>query len=338
MDEDVLAVSNTGRIYCLAKRDLTPRWVSSLKSPLVAAPAQSELHYVFLERDPSGAAYVQWFSRRSGAEDDHSPVRLPFSPSSGISATAGTAFVGSLGSPVDNKILETINLADGTLGWGWRPSSRVVATPTLDYTGESLLVLTEDRLFASLPANQPPNASPATIYWQAETLGRNTAAPAVTRDLAFVGSEDNFLRAYDSHSGEVKWMKGLDAPIRRSPWLLGTMVTKLVATGGEGSTKARVESFEGYVFARNALGLHAFDAKTGEEVFKDADADRPLVMANGYVLTMDTAKQAQIRHGKGLPVVDTAAFGVFDFVPTNSRDGVVATGFADGTILVAVPK
>jgi outer membrane protein assembly factor BamB len=337
MAEDVLAVSTTGRLFCLSKRDLTPRWISTLRSPLAAPPAESALHYVFLEREPDGAAWLQWFSRRSGAEADRSPARLPYSPSSGVSATVGTAFIASLGSPNDNKTLETINLADGTPGWGYRSLGRVVATPTLDWSGESVLLLSEDRTVTSLPANQAGSA-PAQINWQAETLAANTVAPAVAKDWAFTGSDDNFLRAWDSHSGEVKWMKGLDAPIRKSPWTLGRLVTKTVSTGGEGSTKARVEAFEGYVFARNSLGLFAFDATTGEDVFHDADADRPVVMVNDWVVTLDTAKQAQIRKGKGLPVVSTAAFGVFDFVPTNSRDGVVVAGLADGTILLAVPK
>ena len=336
MKDDVIAVSNTGRMYCLAKPDLTPKWVATLKAPLSAPPAENSGSYLFLERDAQGAAYLQWFSRRSGAEANASPVRLPFSPSSGVSASDAAAFVGSLGSPVDNKLVESIRLADGTPGWGYRPAGRVLATPTLDYTNDSLLVLCEDHTVSSLPANQSGNSS-ALVSWQVSTLGRNSSAPAIVKDWAFVGSEDNFLRGYDSHSGQVLWMKGLDAPIRRSPWTLGHLSTKFVATGGEGSTKARVESFEGYVFARNALGLFAFDAGTGEDVFHDADGDRPVAMVGDWVVTLDTAKQAQLRKGKGLPVVDTAPFGVFDFVPTNSNDGIIATGFADGVILLAVP-
>ena len=154
----------------------------------------------------------------------------------------------------------------------------------------------------------------------------------------FLASEDNFIRCYDVGSGEVRWMNGTDAPIKRSPWLLGGMVKKEVALGGEGSGKARVEVYEGNVFVRNELGLHAYDAESGTKVFTDRDALRPLVKYGDWVVTIDTAGGAQLRKGKGLPVTDTVNLGMFDFLPTNSSDGTVVAGTTDGMILLAVPK
>src|SRR5436190_1194442 len=79
------------------------RRVSTLKYPLAYPPAETPLDYVFVENDPMGAAWVQIFSKRSGAESPVSPLRVPFAPSSGASATAATIYIGSLGSPNDNK-------------------------------------------------------------------------------------------------------------------------------------------------------------------------------------------------------------------------------------------
>ncbi|MBL9088220.1 MAG: PQQ-binding-like beta-propeller repeat protein [Planctomycetia bacterium] len=336
MADDVLAVDTQGTIYCLSRRDLSPRWVSSLRAPLSAPIAEGPTYYVCLERDACGAAWVEWFSKRSGAPGNASPARLPFAPSSGISANAGWAFVGSLGSPIDNKTVEAINLADGKVGWGYRTMSRVSATPTVDPSGEILLVVGENRTITSLPTNQ--SGVPVKINWAVDTLGVNTAAPAMAREWAFIGSEDNLLRCIDIGSGETRWLKGLDAPARKTPWVVGRTVVKNVPTGGEGSPMARVESFEGYVFAKNAIGLHAFDADTGAEVFKDRNGLRPLVMERDWVVTLTENKQAQIRKGKGLPVVSTADFSRFDFLPTNGRDGEVIAGYANGVILLAAPK
>jgi outer membrane protein assembly factor BamB len=339
MRDDLLCISNVGTVYCLSRRDLTPRWVSTLRHPIVHPPAESPLDFVFVEQDPRGAYYLQILSRRSGTEAAASPVRLEFSPSSGASATASTVYIGSLGSARDNKTVETIDVADGSPGWGFRTAGRVVATPTVDPGGDILIVLDESRGVTALPAS-PAGSPPASVNWEAVTQGRNTANPVLTRDLAFVGSEDNFLRCYDVHSGTVLWMEGTDAPIRRAPWLLGTEVAveREVSPGAEDGARVRVAAFQGHVFVRNAVGLHAFDASTGLRAFVDPTADRPLVRHGAHVLTADVARGVQVRTGPDLRVVGTIPLGVFDFLPTNSRDGTVFAATSDGTVLAAVPR
>lgn len=337
MREDLIVVDATGRLFCLSRRDLTPRWISTLRYPLAAPPAEGPLHYVFVEKDTQGASWVQAFSRRSGAEAERSPIRLPFAASSGISASATTAFVGSYGSPVDNKTMESIDLLEGSIGWGFRTSGRITGTPTVDPQGESVIVVSEDKSVTAIKA-ESASARAATILWEAQTLGANVCSPTLTKDLAFIGSDDNFIRCYDIHNGMVRWMKGVDAPIRKAPWLLGAQVAREVETAGPGSPKVVVESFEGMVFVKNSIGLHAFDAATGAEIFKDARAARPLVKVGDWIVTIDDAKNAQLRKGKDGKVEKTVALGAFDFLPTNQRDGVIVAGFGDGTILIAVPK
>jgi outer membrane protein assembly factor BamB len=249
MREDLIAVDAAGKLFCLSRRDLTPRWISTLRHPLAAPPAEGPLHYVFVEKDTMGGSWVQAFSKRSGAEADRSPIRLAFSASSGISATATTAYVGSYGSPVDNKTMESIDLNKGSIGWGFRTGGRITGTPTVDAQGETLLVVSEDMSVTALKADSA-SAHRATVLWEAQTLGRNMCAPTLTKDLAFLGSDDNFVRCYDLHSGAVLWMKGTDAPIRKSPWLLGRAVAREVETAGPGSPKVVVESFEGMVFVK----------------------------------------------------------------------------------------
>src|SRR5262245_40498975 len=74
MTDDFIAVDTTGKIYCLSRRDLMPKWVSSLHAPLAAPIAESPIHYVCLEKDSMGASWIEWFSKRSGAAADASPV------------------------------------------------------------------------------------------------------------------------------------------------------------------------------------------------------------------------------------------------------------------------
>lgn len=336
MDQDLLAVDTTGRLVCLSRRDLNANWVSTLKYPLAFPPTQSATHYVFVEKDNQGAYWIQAFTRRSGAESDRSPIRLAFSATTGAAATMSAAYVGSLGSPRDNKTLEAINLQDGSVGWGVYTSGRILATPMMTDSGESFIIASEDKSVASYPAN-PAGAGSQKPLWEMNTFAANRCAPALTKDLMFLGSDDNMLRCMDVHSGSVIWMKGCDAPIRKSPWTLGSQVSTASASA-EGVAKTSVEAFKGYVFVKNEIGLHAFDAMSGEEVFKDAGAERPVVMVGDYVVTLGSSRNGQIRKGKGLPVVSQVGLGSFDFVPTNSKDGVLYVGYGDGTILAASPK
>lgn len=337
MDADVLAVDSTGKLVCVARRDLGPRWVATLSHPVAYPPCESPTHYVFVEKDTKGAYWIEAFSRRTGAASEGSPIRVPFSVSSGPAATAATVYVGSLGSPRDNKTFEAINLHDGSVGWGFRTAGRIVGTPQMTQGGEAVVLVSEDSLVASLPAN--PASSPiAGPLWETKTFAGNFAAPALTKDLMFLGSDDKLLRCYDVHSGKVLWMKGCDGPIRRCPWTLGAQTTKSVASAAEGGAATSVESYEGFVFAKNEVGLHCFDARSGDEVFKDAGAMRPVVKVGDWVVTMTDRRSGQLRKGKGLPVTGTIGLEAFDFVPTNSKDGVLFVGTANGTILAASPK
>jgi outer membrane protein assembly factor BamB len=338
MSEDLLCVDTQGKIYCLSRRDLTPRWISTLHAPLAAPPAETPVEYVCAEVDHRGASWLQWFSRRSGAQGDASPARIPYSLSAGVSATASTAYVGSMGGSMDNKTVQTLNLADGSPGWGWRTLGRVVATPTVDPSGTVVIVASEDNSVISLPAGSA-GEPPLGPLWEAQVLGPTVANPVLTRDWAFIASKDNFLRCFDLHSGSVRWLQGTDAPLVRAPWVVGRTVAEEVTTGGEeGARKVRVERFQGTVYVRNALALFAFDADSGAPVFQDRDAERPLVQHGEWVVTLDTAKGAQLRRGKGLPVVDTLPFGVFDLLPTNGRDGSIFAATTDGVVLLAAPK
>jgi hypothetical protein len=100
----------------------------------------------------------------------------------------------------------------------------------------------------------------------------------------------------------------------------------------------KVSEFQGWVFQKNELGLHCLDAATGAKVFLDPSGERPIVHQGEWVLTLDTAKAGVLRKGKDLSPQGGVQLGLFDFVPTNSRDGTVVAATADGVVLLAVPK
>ncbi|MHC5010981.1 MAG: hypothetical protein ACYTG6_08540, partial [Planctomycetota bacterium] len=64
MASDLLVVEETGLLYCMSRRDLTPRWVVSLKAPLHSMPAEGPSHYFCLVKAVDGAYWVHAFAKR----------------------------------------------------------------------------------------------------------------------------------------------------------------------------------------------------------------------------------------------------------------------------------
>lgn len=335
MQKEVLVVASDGKVYCLDRRNLQPRWVDSLRFPLACPPAEGPTHYGFLLKDHQGAHWLHAISKRSGSASERFPVRLPYAASAGLSLNASTAFVGSLGSPGNNKTLETVNLLTGRRGWGYRSTGMLWAAPSLSPDGEIVVIAGDDGVLTALPASATaPNAE----NWVRDIGSGVRGTPAITSAHVIVGNDDGLLYNLDLFSGRVNWLQGLDERVRAAPWILGGYTTVQKSTGVEGAEPVAVRSYEGLVFARNVNGLHAFDLRTGAAAFSDAQAARPLLRHGKYVLTIDGARKVTIRDsGNGYAVVGSANLGMFDLVPCNTSNGEIFGCTADGNVVAAIP-
>lgn len=96
MKSDLLCVSSTGMVYCLSRRDLSPRWVSSLEGRLAYLPTEGPTHYAFIVQAHDGKYLVHAFAKRNGADANGYPVRLPFAVSAPAGVDGGQVYLGSL--------------------------------------------------------------------------------------------------------------------------------------------------------------------------------------------------------------------------------------------------
>jgi outer membrane protein assembly factor BamB len=336
MNDDLLVVEQTGLVYCMARRDLTPRWVSSLKAPLDQKPAEGPTHYVLLVQAADGAHWLHAWSKQTGAEAPGFPRRLPYAASAGVAATASYAFIASLGRPGDARTLDSVSLVDGNDGWGWRTSALLWASPQVDPSGGSLILAAEDGVITSVATG---GARPDAANWMRRMTAAVTATPAVSPDHVVVGSHDGIVRCLDLSSGEVLWLEGIDAPIKVAPWILGSMRGESRSSGIEGAPDIAVQTFQGAAFVRNRAGLFAFDVRTGTRLFEDPAATRPIALVGDYVLTIDRNRNVDLRDSKdGYKVKGRLKLGMFDLVPTNSSDGAVYGVTHDGAIVAAIPN
>ena len=335
MQQDLLVITREGLVYCMSRRDLTPRWVSALKSQLGAVPSEGPLHYTFLMKATDGAYWVQAFRKRSGAEETGFPTRLPFASSSGVTNNGSRVWVGSLGSPRNNRTVESLSLVNGRPGWGWRTRGILWATPVVDPSGNSLVIAGEDGTITSLPAG---GEIPEEANWSVKVTGAVTATPVVTPEHVVVGAHDGTLRCIDLGSGEIRWLHGLDSPLRRSPWVLGRMGTVTRSTGVEGAPEVEVKAYTGVAFARNRDTLFAYDLSKGDELFSSTSDRRPICLHGKWVTTLDDHKRLVFRDAGGeYAVTGKLDLSMFDLIPSNSDDGAIFCCTHDGGLVVAIP-
>lgn len=336
MSRQLLVVTNAGRVYCLDRRNLQPRWVNSLRYPLAQPPAEGAGYYGFLMKDARGAHWVTAISKRSGAAGSPFPVRLPYSASSGIAVGNSLLFVGSLGSLRNAKTVESVNLLTGRPGWGYHTTGILFGAPQLDPGGDVLVVADDEGVVTSMAASA---TAPSRETWMRDVGGAVKAAPAVTPESVLVGNDDGLLYSLDLFSGKVNWLRGLDQRIRTSPWTIGGYVTTEKSTGVEGASPIQVKRYEGLCFARNVKGLFALDLRTGRDLFHDVHGGRPLCRQGKMVATIDGSRMVTFRDSRrGYDVTGHLNLGMFDLVPTNTSNGEIFGCTADGSIVAAIPK
>lgn len=336
MEEDLLVISQTGLVYAMSRRDLTPRWVSSLKGPLAALPGEGPTEYVFLVKMPNGEYWVHAFSKRSGADGERFPVRLPFAATGGLDTDGRNVYLGSLGSPKYNRTVEVLSLADGKRGDGWSTPGLMWGAPQLSPDNSTLVLACENGAIMAMGAG--PNA-PRTPLWSTKIPGAVSVSPVVTPNVVVVGSQDGVLRGIDLATGEVLWLEGTNAPITKRPWVLGRSTTSRRPAGVEGAPDVEVQVYTGIAFAKNRAGLSAFDLQSGAALFRDPAGHKPILQYGRWVVTLNDRCTAVFRDvDANYEAVDKLGLSMFDLVPTNSKDGAFFGVTHDGSIVAAIPK
>jgi len=336
MDRNLLVVSAAGRLYCLDRGNFEVRWVNTLRHPLAKPPVESSTHFCFLMKDHQGAHWIQTISKRSGSIGARFPVRLPYSASSGIAANSAMIFVPSLGSPGNNRTLETVNTVSAKRGWGYRTTGMLMAPPATDPAGDLVILAGDDGVVTALSGRA---TAPNSENWIRDLGGIIRGAPAVTPAHVLVGNSDGILYNLNLFSGKTNWLIGLDEPLRTAPVIFGAVKEIEKSTGVEGAAPVKIRRYVGTVFVRNVKGLHAVDLVSGKKIFTDASGGRALCEHGKYLLTCDGRRRVTIRDANNdYEVSGTINLSMFDLIPTNTANGEIYACTSDGTLVGAIPK
>lgn len=337
MDRHLLVVAQSGRVYCMDRFNLEPRWVNTLHAPLFQAPAEGDTHFVFLCKDYRGQFWVHAISKRTGEESPEFPRRLGFAASSGVAANASMAFMGSLGASLHNKTFESVNLVNGRGGWGYLAPGLVAGAPQMDAAGKNVIFTTDNGHVISLPAGATP---PRTPNWDAVVGSHMRQAPAVAPKHVIAASRDGVVTCLDADNGRTMWLQSITEEPLGCPWILGGVTTVETDTGIEGADPIRTSKYVGLALVRNIRGLFAWDLESGEPAFRDVQGGKPLARHGDWLLTLGNDNRVTFRNSKKgyAAASEQLELGMFDLVPTNRTDGALYGATSDGSIVAAIPK
>ncbi|MCA9315401.1 MAG: hypothetical protein H6806_07420 [Planctomycetes bacterium] len=336
-DRHLIVVAQSGMVWCLDRFNLEPRWANMLSAPLFQPPAEGATHFTFLCKDYRGQYWLHAISKRSGEEGPDFPRRLGFAASSGVAANASMAFMGSLGAAHHNKTFESVNLVDGRGGWGYLAPGMVFAAPQMDAAGKNVVFTTDNGHVISLPAGALPPRGP---NWDKTTGNNMKYGPGLSPEQVVVASRDGVVTCLDLDNGDMQWIGSVGDEPTAAPWIMGGVTTVETDTGIEGADPIRTTKYVGMAIVRNVRGLHAFDLASGEGIFKDLNAVRPLARAGDWLLTLDAQNNVTFRNAKKgyAAAEERLELGMFDLIPTNRVDGALYAATSDGSIVAAIPK
>ena len=337
MKRNLLIVTQAGALYCMDRFNLEPRWVNTLKAPLARPPAEGANHFTLLCKDYRGKYWLHAISKRSGQDESGFPKALHFAASSGVAANASMAFMGSLGSSRHNKTFESVNLLSARGGWGYLAPGLLKGDPQMDASGKNVLFCTDNAHLISLPASAMPPSGP---NWTKKVGNYCSAGVALSPTHVFVANKTGVLHSVAQDNGHVAWIADLGDAVNSAPWVLGGVKTVKKDSEIEGADPITSREFVGMVLARNVRGLHAFDAKTGEPLFRDLQGGRPMAVSGDWLMTVDSKRQVTFRNIKKdyEPSGERLELQMFDLIPTNRMDGAVYAATSDGGVCAAIPR
>ena len=119
------------------------------------------------------------------------------------------------------------------------------------------------------------NKDSGAVLWQTKLAGGVVATPALANGLVFVGSKDQYLRAFEVNGGRTLWKWFAPAELDNPPAVCGDLVLVQVPGAGlaalranasdkpDGDLKWISDKAVGNAISRNAEGVLCWDAASG---------------------------------------------------------------------------
>lgn len=262
--DDLLIEDIHGGLIYLDGATLTPRWAYfGLGAPFDRAPDFTETTVVGVAK---GRVHV--ISRRNGL-DVIEPARVSVVPSAGVVANDTTMYIPTFRTPNGNRTVQSVNLADGYEGWGWRTDTDIVADLAKAglHGGDMFYAAAEDGTVYGFPM-YVATARDYEPSWATSLRSgvRGHRRLAVAGDDLAVVTDDHRLVMMDRITGNVRW--------------------EAYPNSGDRATSAAQLSAK-HAFYAVAGELRAFDRASGARVWSVKGATRFVAERGARTLLTD---------------------------------------------------
>jgi len=222
------------RLYAFQRGSLESRWASDLLEPTKFPVASNgdvvvllSQHYAHCLETFTGRGALRFMS--GGLEGVTMPPReLPFTPTGGAAVGNDTFYVPSLGSPRNNKTIESFSLITGQVGWGYRSAADILTTPLVGgpSTDPKLYFVTRTGLVTCMDATNY-GFPPAGPRWEALLEAGVEYDFFVTEDTAsdpgsvFVVDREGVVYCLNRITGKRRWTHATARQARGGPKVFG---------------------------------------------------------------------------------------------------------------------
>lgn len=223
-------------VYALRRNGLEPRWVTQLIEPTEQELSENvdttffvSRHYLTALASATGRRVMQYVG---GALDGlaRPPLELPFLPTGSAAGSQDTVFIPSLGSPDNNKMLESFSLVSGQRGWGWRTPGNLLTSPVVsgDISDPKIYFVTDGGVVVCLDGANYAYA-PRGARWT-EQLGSGvkygvTVTADTKRDVGgvFVVDRRGVVYCLDRITGVRRWVVATEQEATGMPSVFGDL-------------------------------------------------------------------------------------------------------------------
>jgi len=222
------------KVWALERSNLHLKWISDLDEPSlypVAANAEvvvlTSRHYAQALELDTGRPAIQFVG--GGLAGLPQPfLELPFTPTGGAAVGNDTFYVPSLGSPQNNKTIESFSLISGQRGWGYRSSAEILTSPVVGgpSTDPKLYFVTRTGHVICMNATNY-GYRPRGSQWEALLEAGIEYDFCVTGDTAegigavYLVDKDGLVYCLDRVTGRRRWVDATGREAKGAPRVFG---------------------------------------------------------------------------------------------------------------------
>ncbi|MGQ0612702.1 MAG: FHA domain-containing protein [Planctomycetaceae bacterium] len=231
-------------LYALERDGLQPAWYSNLEEPSLFPATESadaifivSAHRLHALSSHSGERVMRFLG---GSLDGlaRPTLELPFTPTGSAAGQQDTVYVGTLGSPDNNKTLESFSLVSGQRGWGYRTQGNLLTAPVVggDASDPKLYFVSDTGILTCMDAENY-GYTPRGHSWQETIDAGSDVGICLTPDskreagALYLADAEGGIYCFDRITGVRRWSHASGKRPTATPQVMGDFLVVGMKSG-----------------------------------------------------------------------------------------------------------